>query len=93
MYKAINYLSDKAIIQFKIEYRFIIFNFSKKSRIILIKLIVIKFILFKFKIVLIDFESNKFIFENNTIILLIENIDIDFNLTKILRIVTIEFLL
>jgi len=59
----------------------------------LIRFAVIKFIIFKFKIVSIDFKSSKFISENSTVILLTENIDIDFDLIKILYIVTIEFLL
>ncbi len=66
---------------------------QKKSRIILIRLAIIKSIIFKFKVVSIDFKSSKFISKNNTIILLTKNINTNFDLIKISRIVAIELLL
>jgi len=59
----------------------------------LIKFVVIKFIIFKFKVVLINFKSNKFISKNNIVILLIKNINISFDLIKISYIVAIKLLL
>ena len=81
--------NNKIIVQFEIEDCFVTLNFLEKSRIVLIRFAIIEFIIFKFKVTQIDSESSKFISENSTIILLIENINTDFDSIEILRIVII----
>lgn len=76
--------NNKNVIQFEIKNYFILIVLLNKLYTILIKFIVNKSKIFKFKIILMKFENNKFKFENNIVILSIKNIELNFILNIVL---------
>ena len=60
--------NDKNNVQFQLKNRFISVNLIKKLRIVLKRLFINKFKMFKFWVISTVEKSSKFIFENNTII-------------------------
>ncbi len=71
--------SNKNIILFQLESRFVLVNSTKKLRIVLNRFAINKSTIFKFKVVSRNIESNKFTFKSNILILLIEDIELDFD--------------
>lgn len=85
--------SNKNIIQFELESRFVFVNSTKKLQIVLIKLAIDKSTIFKFKVISIDSKSSKFIFKSNILTLLTKNINLDFDLFIVSRTSTTQLLL